>query len=139
MASGEYRDCPPRLVRGSAAHSEIASSVNHTVTLPQAGVVGWPVRYLAPLPRNMMAAVLVQLEWHSGHPEFGRIIPYATLRLSTTFRSMHHARQCNTLIQHSIAERRWLCTIVRWSAWRWVSARARLSAEIAAFDQVAVE
>ncbi len=33
MASGEYRDCPPRIVRGSAAHPEIASSVNQTVRL----------------------------------------------------------------------------------------------------------
>jgi len=38
-----------------------------------------------------MAAVLVQLEWQEGRPEFGRVIPYVTLRLSTTARSMHHA------------------------------------------------
>jgi len=35
MATGEYRDCPPRVVRGSAAHAAIASSVNHTVKLPR--------------------------------------------------------------------------------------------------------
>jgi len=35
MASGEYQDCPPRVVRGSAAHLEIASSVSHTVRLPR--------------------------------------------------------------------------------------------------------
>jgi len=38
-----------------------------------------------------VAAVLVQLEWQDGHPEFGRVIPYVTLRLSTNIRSMHHA------------------------------------------------
>jgi len=35
MASGEYQGCPPRVVRGSAAHAAIASSVNHTVKLPR--------------------------------------------------------------------------------------------------------
>ena len=31
----EYRDCPPRVARGSAAQAAIASSVNHTVKLPR--------------------------------------------------------------------------------------------------------
>ena len=35
MASGECQGWPPRLVRGSAAHPVIASSVNHTVRLPR--------------------------------------------------------------------------------------------------------
>ena len=35
MASGDYRDCPPRVVRGSAAHAAIASSVNQTAKLPR--------------------------------------------------------------------------------------------------------
>jgi len=43
----------------------------------------------------MVAAVLVQLEWQDGHPEFGRVIPYVTLRLSTNIRSMHHAGSCS--------------------------------------------
>ncbi len=42
-----------------------------------------------PLARNVVTAVLVQLERHNGHPEFGRVIPYVTLHLSTTARSMH--------------------------------------------------
>ena len=78
MASGEYQGCPPRVVRGSAAQAAIASSVNHTVGLP----------------RDVMAAVLVQLERHSGHPEFGRVIRNDTLRLNTTARSIHHALGC---------------------------------------------
>jgi len=35
MATGEYRACPPRVVRGSAAQAATASSVNHTVKLPR--------------------------------------------------------------------------------------------------------
>src|SRR4051812_25888474 len=35
MASSEYQGCPPRVVRGSAAHASTASSVNHTVRLPR--------------------------------------------------------------------------------------------------------
>jgi len=35
MANGEYRGCPPRVVRGSAAHAAIASSVNQIVKLPR--------------------------------------------------------------------------------------------------------
>jgi len=35
MASGEYRDWPPRIVRGSAVQDATASSVNHTVRLPR--------------------------------------------------------------------------------------------------------
>ena len=59
--------------------------------LAQAGVIGWPVRHPVLLPWDVMAAVLVQLEWQDGHPEFGRVIPYVTRRLSTTAQSMHHA------------------------------------------------
>src|SRR3954449_2216567 len=39
--------------------------------LAQAGVVLTPVRYLALLPGNMLATVLVQLEGHAGHPGAG--------------------------------------------------------------------
>src|SRR4051794_15923016 len=35
IARGEYQGCPPRVVRGSAAHASTASSVNHTVRLPR--------------------------------------------------------------------------------------------------------
>ncbi len=35
MASGEYRDCPPRIVRGAATYAATASSVNQTVRLPR--------------------------------------------------------------------------------------------------------
>jgi len=35
MAGGEYKDCPPQVVLGSAVHAEIALSVNHTVRLPR--------------------------------------------------------------------------------------------------------
>ena len=38
-----------------------------------------------------MAAVLVQLKWQNGCPEFERVIPYVARRLSTIARSMHHA------------------------------------------------
>jgi len=49
------------------------------------------------LPWDVVPAVLVQLEWQNGHPEFGKAIPYVTLRLSTTARSMHHASRRNTV------------------------------------------
>src|SRR5215212_6578986 len=39
--------------------------------LAEAGVVLAPVRHLALLPGNMVAAVLVQLEGHTGHPRAG--------------------------------------------------------------------
>src|SRR4051812_33771261 len=39
--------------------------------LAEAGVVLTPVRYLALLPGNMVATVLVQLEGHAGHPGAG--------------------------------------------------------------------
>src|SRR3954451_17601057 len=39
--------------------------------LAEAGVVLTPVRYLALLPGNMLATVLVQLEGHAGHPGAG--------------------------------------------------------------------
>ena len=84
-------------MRGSATHAAIASAVNHTVKLPrwrrlaQAGIVSEPVRHPALLARNVMAAVLVQLEGQDGHPEFGRVIPYVTRPFTTTARSMHHA------------------------------------------------
>src|SRR4051794_25228125 len=39
--------------------------------LAQAGVVLTPVRYLALLPGNMLATVLVQLDGHAGHPGAG--------------------------------------------------------------------
>jgi len=58
--------------------------------LTQAGIVGRPVRHLA-LLRDVVTAVLVQLEWQDGHPELEEAIPYATQRLSTTARSLHHA------------------------------------------------
>ena len=35
IAKGEYQGCPPRVVRGSALHAWIASSVNQTVRLPR--------------------------------------------------------------------------------------------------------
>src|SRR3954451_10419534 len=39
--------------------------------LAEAGVVLTPLRYLALLPGNMLATVLVQLEGHAGHPGAG--------------------------------------------------------------------
>ena len=35
MARAEYQGCPPRVVRGSAAHAAIAASVNQIVKLPR--------------------------------------------------------------------------------------------------------
>ena len=35
IARDEYQGWPPRVVRGSATHAAIASSVNHTVKLPR--------------------------------------------------------------------------------------------------------
>src|SRR5215212_866219 len=53
--------------------------------LTQAGVVGRPVRDLAPLSRDVVAAVLVQLERHDRHPGAGkRALSYATQLLSTS-------------------------------------------------------
>jgi hypothetical protein len=49
-----------------------------------------PRRHPVPLRWDVMA-VLVQLEWQDGNLQFGRVIPYVTLRLSTNIRSMHHA------------------------------------------------
>src|SRR5215218_4743326 len=40
--------------------------------LAEAGVVLTPVRYLALLPGNMLATVMVQLEGHAGHPGAGK-------------------------------------------------------------------
>jgi len=94
MAKGEKQGCPPRVVRTSAAQPAMASSVNphrQAAALTQAGVIGRPVRHPMSLARDVMTAVLVQLERHEGHPGFGSAIPYVTPRLSTTARSMHHA------------------------------------------------
>jgi len=35
IARAEYQGWPPRVVRGSAAHASIASSLNQTVRLPR--------------------------------------------------------------------------------------------------------
>ena len=75
IASSEYQGCPPRVVRGSAAHASIASSREpdrQAATLPQAGVIRWPVRDLVRLSRDVVAAVLVQLEGQGGHPGSAR-------------------------------------------------------------------
>src|SRR5829696_8012818 len=54
-------------------------------TLAQAGVVGRPVRDLALLSRDVVAAVLVQLERHDRHPGAGKgALSYATQLLSTS-------------------------------------------------------
>ncbi len=46
---------------------------------------------LQPLARDVVTAVLVQLERQDGHPGLEKAIPYVTQRLSTTTRSVHHA------------------------------------------------
>src|SRR5215211_993849 len=43
----------------------------HPQVLDGLGVILTPVRYLALLPGNMVATVLVQLEGHAGHPGAG--------------------------------------------------------------------
>src|SRR3954466_14834776 len=65
--------------------------------LAEAGVVLTPVRYLALLPGNMLATVLVQLEGHAGHPGAGeRSSCYsgstcsATGRIRATTPRSHH-------------------------------------------------
>ncbi len=71
-----------------------------TAALTQAGVISRPVRHLVPLARNVVTAVLVQLERHDGHPAFGRATPYVTQRLSTTARSVHHAYLWRRVVRH---------------------------------------
>jgi len=44
------------------------------------------------LARDVVTAVLVQLERQNGHPGLEEAIPYVTQRISATARSMHHAR-----------------------------------------------
>ncbi len=51
------------------------------------------------LPRNVAAAVLVQLERQNGHPGLEEAIPYVTQRLSTTARSVHHAKDRTSVSQ----------------------------------------
>src|SRR3712207_8289612 len=46
-------------------------SLHDALPISEAGVVLAPVRYPALLPGNMVAAVLVQLERHAGHPGAG--------------------------------------------------------------------
>ncbi len=87
------RDVPVTTPEPDKSHRE-------TAALAQAGVVGRPaaeqrsqrVRHLAPLARNVVTAVLVQLERQNGHPGLGRAIPYVTQRLSTTHRPIRAPR-----------------------------------------------
>ena len=59
------------------------------------------------LARDVVAAVLVQLEGQDGHPVFGRAIPYVTLCLSTTTRSMHHATERGRMAWQKASGYRW--------------------------------
>jgi len=62
----------------------IRESHRQAAALAQAGVVGRPVRDLVPLPRNVMTAVLVQLERQGGHPGQDKgTISYPAQLLST--------------------------------------------------------
>ena len=99
MASAEYQGCPPRVVRGSAAHASIASAVNQTVRLPRwrrlASYAGQFVT-LCCLPRDVVAAVLVQLEGQGGYPGSAEgALPYAT-QLPSTNRPIHAPRWLST-------------------------------------------
>src|SRR5215208_8543160 len=61
-ASGRARLSPP------GRDCLLGEPDRQTAALTQAGVIGGPVRDLAPLPGNVVAAVLVQLERQGGHP-----------------------------------------------------------------------
>src|SRR3954470_23143000 len=62
--------------------------------LAQAGVIRRPVRHLAPLSRNVVAAGLVQLEGQGGHPrsEEGRRPTPPRPQHQPPSRSVHHSR-----------------------------------------------
>ena len=53
---------------GRTSFQNAVFKLSQAPALAQAGVVGRPVRDLAPLPGNVGAAVLVQLERQGGHP-----------------------------------------------------------------------
>jgi len=68
---------------------------HQAAALTQAGVVDRPVRHLALLPWNIVAAVLVQLEWHNGHPRArrgGDLLPIQLL--SAELAILHHTSAC---------------------------------------------
>jgi len=78
---------------GRPRRNRLVGKLNRqTAALAQAGVVSRPaaeqrsqrVRHPVPLARDVVTAVLVQLERQNGHPELRRPIPYVTQRLSTT-------------------------------------------------------
>jgi hypothetical protein len=61
------------VVRGAARQAAMASSLNHgqTAALAQGSIVCRPIREFVLLLRDVMAAILVQLERHAGYPRSG--------------------------------------------------------------------
>jgi len=68
------RSLPALLIRPRRCLPPVECSFAHgqAAALAQARLVGGPVRHPVPLPRDVMAAVLVQLEGHSTHPGIRR-------------------------------------------------------------------
>ena len=64
IARAEYCGCPPGVVRASACHAAIASSVNQTVRLPRCRIILRPILNPVPWLRNMMTMLGVMLERH---------------------------------------------------------------------------
>ncbi len=59
-------------LRSPARDCLVRKPDRQTSALAQAGIILTPVHDLVPLPGNMMAAVLVQLEQQDGHPSSGQ-------------------------------------------------------------------
>jgi hypothetical protein len=68
IASGEYRACPPRVVRGAAGEAAMASSMNQTVKLPRPASLRHraAARHPSLLLRDVMTVRGVGLERHGG-------------------------------------------------------------------------
>jgi len=81
MASGEYRGCPPRVARGSAAHAAIASSVVGSGTGAPARVGAFRPSYVSS-PRHIERSVRIS---RTALPHSLRLKAYGTYPASATF------------------------------------------------------
>src|SRR5215212_1746641 len=120
-ASGGARLSPP------GRDGLLADPDRQTAALTQASVIGGPVRDLAPLPGNVVASVLVQLERQGGHPrsdEGCRPTPPRPQHQPPS-RSMQHSlvRDIRTNKPQAIHR-----TALSWSATKWtVNGKDRLA------------
>src|SRR3954465_9904081 len=68
MASSEYQGCPPRVIRGSAAHASTASSVNYTVRLPRRRNGAHVLGVCQPCVQVLAAVALMAENQHPAQP-----------------------------------------------------------------------